>query len=176
MKKITFIGRYAAVFLTVILFSSIIISCKEDEDDIVKPKTITDIIMQNSEFSILKEIVVANSLGDDLRSENITVFAPNDAAFKLSNITSDTVNAMLPDSARAFVLKHIIKTNLSYQNLKDKPGNFNTVFADNIVLVEKSKTSDSTLVINKVANIITRDVNAANGRIQVVNRPLVMIK
>ena len=174
MKKINFIGRYTAIFLSVILFSSIVTSCKENEDDIVKPKTITDVILQNSEFSILREIILGADMSDDLRGENITLFAPNDAAFRASSITSALVLAK-PDSARAFVLKHIIKENLSYNLLKAAPGNHKSVLDGYNVFVKTATSSDSTVTVNG-ANIITRNVNADNGTIQVVNKTLVTVK
>jgi len=175
MKKINFIGRYVAIFLSVTVFTSIVTSCKENDDDIVKPKTITDIILQNSEFSIMREIVLGADLSDELRGENITLFAPNDAAFRSSAITSGLVLGMKPDSARAFVLKHIIKENLSFNSLKAAPGNHKSAFDNYNVLVKIASSSDSSVTVNG-ANIITRNVNADNGTIQVVNKPLVTLK
>jgi uncharacterized surface protein with fasciclin (FAS1) repeats len=177
MKKINFIGRYTAFFLIVTLFSGIIISCKEDEDDVVKPETITDVILHNSEFSTLREIILANDLSDALRTENLTLFAPNNAAFVSSGITSAMVNSMDKDndkdSARAFVFKHLIKERLLYDNLEAKTYQ-GFVKGDSIIISKKG--SDPTLYLNNTASIITKNVNADNGMIQVVNKTLTTIK
>jgi uncharacterized surface protein with fasciclin (FAS1) repeats len=176
MKKINFIGRYTAIFLSVLLLGTAITSCKEDDKDVVKPKTITDVILTNSQFSILKEIIVKNNLTDEFRSENITFFAPSDAAFKLSNITSAMVTAE-PDSGRAFVYRHVLKGKLTYDQLKkDKLGNNLTFDGKEVLNIKKSPTADSLLIINGAATVVTKNVNADNGMIQVVNRVLYNIK
>lgn len=177
MKKINFIGRYAAIFLSVLLFGTAITSCKEDDKDIVKPKTVTDVILTNSQFSILREIILDNGLSDEFRSENITFFAPSDAAFRLSNITSAMVNALPDSSARAFVFKHVIKDKLTYDQLREnRLGNNVTFNGKGIIAIKKSPTTDSLLIINDVATIVTKNVNADNGMIQVVNQPLAKLQ
>jgi uncharacterized surface protein with fasciclin (FAS1) repeats len=177
MKKINFIGRYTAFFLIITLFSGIIISCKENEEDIVKPQTITDVILHNNEFSTLREIILANDLSDALRTENLTLFAPNDAAFIASGITSAMVNAMDKDkdkdSARAFVFKHLIGERLLYDNLETKTYQ-GFVKGDSVIITKPA--SSTTLLLNSTANIITKNVNADNGIIQVVNKTLVKVK
>jgi uncharacterized surface protein with fasciclin (FAS1) repeats len=177
MKKINFIGRYTAFFLIITLFSGIIISCKENDEDIIKPETITDVILHNSEFSTLREIILANDLSDALRTENLTLFAPNNAAFVASGITSAMVNAMDKDkdkdSARAFIFKHLIKERLLYDNLEAKT--YQGFMKGDSVIISR-QGSDPTLILNKTANIITKNVNADNGMIQVVNRTLTTVK
>ncbi len=174
MKKINFIGRYAAFFLIVTLFSGIVTSCTEKDSDVVKPKTITDVILQNSEFSTLREIILANDLSDALRTENLTLFAPNNAAFKLSGITSAKINSMTKDSARAFVFKHIIGQNLTYETLKTQK--YSTLAEGDSLVITNRTTDPSTLILNGLANVITKNVNADNGTIQVVNQALVKVK
>lgn len=173
MKKINFIGRYAAFFLIVTLFSGIVISCTEKDSDIVKPKTITDVILQNSEFSTLREIILANDLSDALRTENITLFAPNNAAFVISKITSAQINAMPKDSARAFVFRHILNQNLTFESLKVQK--YPTILKGDSIGVTQSGT-DGPLQLNKRAFVITKNVNADNGTIQVVDHTLKIVK
>ncbi|MCF0057504.1 fasciclin domain-containing protein [Dyadobacter sp. CY356] len=173
MKKNNFISRYAAFFLIVTLFGGIVTSCTEKDSDIVKPKTITDVILQNSEFSTLREIILANDLGDALRTENITLFAPNNAAFLNSKITSAQINAMPKDSIRAFVYRHILKQNLTFESLKVQK--YPTILkGDSIVVTQAS--ADAPLQLNKLAYVITKNVNADNGSIQVVDHSLKNIK
>lgn len=173
MKKINFIGRSTAFFLSVILVASVAISCKENDSDVVKPKTITDVILQNSEFSILREIVLYQKLGDALRTENLTVFAPNDAAFRISGITSAQVNALPGDSAKAFVFKHILGTRYAFDQIP--VGKVVGFVKTDTLTIRKSATADSIVTVNG-ANIITKNVNADNGVIQVVNKTLATLK
>ncbi len=173
MKKINFIGRYMAIFLSVIVFTSIVTSCKENDEDIVKPKTITDVIMQNDEFSILREIILDNNLSDEFRTENLTLFAPNNAAFINSAVTAAMVNA-LPDSlARKFVFKHTLKGKIKYEELVEQT--YDGYIEGDSLVVKKASTSDTTLRING-ATVSTKNLNADNGIIQVVSRVLVPVK
>lgn len=174
MKKINFIGRYTAFFLIVTLFSGIVTSCTEKDSDIVKPKTITDVILQNSEFSIFREIILANDLSDALRTENITLFAPNNAAFAASSITtSSKINSMPKDSIRAFVFRHILNQNLSFESLKVQK--YPTILKGDSISVAQP-TTGGPFKLNKLAFVTTKNVNADNGTIQVVDHTLVTVK
>jgi uncharacterized surface protein with fasciclin (FAS1) repeats len=173
MKKINFNGRFTAFFLIITLLSGIAISCKEDEDDVVKPQTITDVILHNEEFSTLREIILANDLSDALRTENLTLFAPNNAAFIASGVTSSMVNGMKKDSARAFVFRHMLGERLLYDNIEKKAYK-GFVKGDSIVV--STLGTDPAFYLNKRATITTKNVNADNGVIQVVSRTLTTVK
>ena len=116
MKKIDFVSRYKAFFLIAILFSGVILSCSESDKDLVKPKTITDVIFENEQFSILKEIIVGAKMGDALRTDELTLFAPNNAAFLRSGIRADSILAL--DSAESFVKYHILGKPYKFSGLK----------------------------------------------------------
>ena len=173
MKKINFISRYAAFFLIVTLITGIVTSCTEKDSDVVKPKTITDVILQNSEFSTFREIILANELGDALRTENITLFAPNNAAFLISKITSAQINAMPEDSIRAFVYRHILKQNLTFESLKLQK--YPTILKGDSISVAQP-VADGPYKLNNLAFVITKNVNADNGTIQVVDHTLANVK
>jgi uncharacterized surface protein with fasciclin (FAS1) repeats len=168
MKKNNFIDRSKALFLTVVLFSGIVLSCQESEKDLVKPKTITDVIMENGQFSILREIVLGTKMADALRTENLTLFAPNDAAFKSANITAASIISLPKDSAASFIDYHILTGVSKSSQLKT---------GLNIALNKQGLTitrgADSTITVNK-AKIITKDVNADNGVIHIVDKLLIV--
>jgi len=170
MKKINFIGRYMAFFLSITVFSGIVTSCKENEDDIVKPKTITDVILQNDEFSILREIILDNGMGDAFRTENLTFFAPNNAAFVNSGITAAMVNALPDTLARKFIYKHTLKGKLKYEELVAQT--YAGYIEGDSLIVKKATVSDPALLING-AQVTTKNLNADNGMIQVVSKVLV---
>ncbi|TLV00585.1 fasciclin domain-containing protein [Dyadobacter luticola] len=164
MKKNRFVGRFATFFLIAGLFSVIAFSCKENDDDLVKPITITDIILTNEQFSILRDIMLTAEMTDALRSQNFTLFAPNNAAFGKANIfAASVITGPGKDSARIFLQNHIIKKTMSYADLMKSTSELTiTQKTLNITKV------DSTVAINK-SDIVIRDVNAANGLIQVID-------
>jgi uncharacterized surface protein with fasciclin (FAS1) repeats len=171
MKKNSFVGHYTALFLFVLLVGAAVISCKEKDKDVVKPKTITDIILENNDFTILREIVKAAGMTDALRTDNITLFAPNDAAFRSSNITNASVITSLPkDSSIAFIKHHVLDAKKAY-TYKELPKGDVKVLDGKTVKIQTVSSSDTTLMINR-AYVILKNVSAANGYIQVVDRTL----
>ncbi|MEO6284861.1 MAG: fasciclin domain-containing protein [Dyadobacter sp.] len=162
MKKNRFAGRCVRFFLGVVVFSTAVFSCKESADDLLKPKTITDVIIENEQFSILREIVSYAKMNDALRTEELTLFAPDNNAFGKANIFSSSKYTN-KDTAQAFIENHIIvKKVIKYVDFKAS--------------VEKSKNKkdlsitkiDSIVAINK-SDIVIRDVHADNGIIQVID-------
>jgi uncharacterized surface protein with fasciclin (FAS1) repeats len=168
MKKYNFTGRGKALFLFSALFSAGLVSCEENDKDLVKPKTVTDIIAENEQFSILNEIVTGADAGDALRTENFTFFAPNNTAFQMSNLTASQVLTWERDSLMSFLKFHIVKGRYTTNELK--PGSYDAL---NDQKISVQKGTDTTIItINNVAVIVQKNVNTDNGIIQVVNNLL----
>ena len=81
-------------------------SCKKDEDP---SNTITDVVVNNGSFSILEAAVLKANLQTTLSGTGpFTVFAPNDAAFTASGITTTTLNSLTPAQVSNILLYHTI--------------------------------------------------------------------
>ena len=165
MKKIDFVSRYRAFFLIAVLFSGVIFSCSESDKDLVKPKTITDVIFENEQFSILKEIIVSTKMGDALRTDELTVFAPN-AAFLRSGVTAGSITSQTPDSAISFLEYHMLGKRYEFSGLRT--GINETINKKDLEIL---KTADSTITVNN-ALITLKDINADNGVIHVIDHVL----
>jgi uncharacterized surface protein with fasciclin (FAS1) repeats len=162
MKKNRFAGRCVRFFLGVVVFSTAVFSCKESREDLLKPKTITDVIIENDQFSILREIVTYAKMGDALRTDNLTLFAPDNNAFGKANIFSSSKYTN-EDSAKIFLKNHIIeKEIIDYDNLK--AGVKKSLNKKDLIITK----IDSVVAINK-SDIVKRNVNAANGIIHVID-------
>ena len=171
MKKNRFGGRWATFFLAAGLFSTILISCKEDKADMVGQRTVTDIIRENPEFSILKEIVNYAGVSDAFRTQDATFFLPSDAAFNKANIASASLITRMPkDSVQNFLNSHVLKGQVSYADLK--PGKYDAVYKKFKLEVSKKDTS---FTING-SEIAKRNVNASNAIIQVLDSLYVKVK
>jgi len=164
MKKNRFVRRCLAFFLVAVLPSGVIISCKEKNEDIVKRKTITEVIIENERFSILEDIMIHAGMNDALRTGEITFFAPDNSAFGKANIFSSSVITSLPaDSARKLINSHIIgKERIDYSSLKE--GKKKTIRGNEIMLTK----TDSIFAVNR-ADIILPDISAANGVIHIID-------
>lgn len=170
MKKNRFVGRWVTFFLAVGLFSTVVFSCKEDAEDKVKPKTITDIILENDEFSILRELMLDADMSDAFRTENYTLFAPDNKAFGKASISSaQVITSKGPGSAKAFLQSHIIKTTVMYNDFK--AGDLEAINKKKLTVEKK----DSVVSINK-SDIVIQNVNADNGIMQVIDSVLVNVK
>lgn len=164
MKKYHFTGRGKALFLFSVLFTAGLASCEENSKDLVKPKTVTDILAENDQFSILNEIVNGADAADAFRTENFTFFAPNNNAFQTANLTASQVLSWKKDSVMSFLKYHILQERLTTTELRTRK--YGMLNKQEIDLV---KDADSTIVINKNATIVQKNVNTDNGILQVIN-------
>lgn len=164
MKKNRFGGRWATFFLAAGLFSTILISCKEKEEDIVKNRAMTDIIMENPEFSMFKEIMVHAKLSDGFRAQNMTFFAPSNAAFNKAKIfSSSVITRMSEDSIKIFLNSHLLKGVKKYSELPE--GSNKATDEKSIIMIAKK---DTMFTVNG-SKIVRKDLAANNGYIQVID-------
>ena len=84
-------------------------SCDKDDDPV--SNTITDVVVNNASFSTLEAAVLKANLQATLSGTGpFTVFAPNDAAFTASGITSTTLNTLTPAQVSTILLYHTGKS------------------------------------------------------------------
>jgi uncharacterized surface protein with fasciclin (FAS1) repeats len=169
MKKFSSVRSLAVLFLSLLLISGAISSCKEKDKDVIKPKTITDLVAENNDFTILREIIRATGMSDALRSQELTLFAPNDAAFRSSNIANaSTITSLPKDSALSFVKQHLLGKRVEYKDIQK--GDLKMLSGKTIV-VSNTGSRDSILVLGR-AYVILKNINADNGIIHVLDRTL----
>jgi uncharacterized surface protein with fasciclin (FAS1) repeats len=151
--------------LTVVSFSS----CDKDDDDPVVTNTITDVVVANASYSVLKEAVVKAGLDATLKSAGpFTVFAPDNAAFSAAGITSATVASQTPTQLSDLLLYHTIGAKILAAGVPAGP-NAKVVTAG----------GDSIFVTNKPAGVfingiqvVQADINADNGVIHRLSKAL----
>jgi len=164
MKKNRFGGRWVTFFLAAGLFSTILISCKEKDEDIVKRKAMTDVILENPEFSMFKEIMNHAEANDAFRSQNMTFFLPSNAAFRKANIFSASViTSMHKDSVAKFIENHILTGPIAYNDFK--AGTYETYNKKLRISIAKKDT----MVTVNGSKITIKDVETNNGYIQVLD-------
>ncbi|GGM75744.1 hypothetical protein GCM10010967_04140 [Dyadobacter beijingensis] len=145
------------------------ISCKEDEGELVKRKAMTDVIMENPEFSMLKDIMQRAKKSDAFRSQNQTLLAPSNAAFNKANIFSSSVITSMPDtSVDEFLNSHVIKSVKKYSEFE--AGSLATAAKLKLGVTKK----DSVITFNG-AKISRKDIETANGYIQVLDSVYVKV-
>jgi uncharacterized surface protein with fasciclin (FAS1) repeats len=141
--------------LTVVSFSS----CDKDDDDPVVTSTITDIVVANASYSVLKEAVVKAGLDATLKSAGpFTVFAPDNAAFSAAGITSATVASQTPTQLSDLLLYHTIGAKILAAGVPAGP-NAKVVTAG----------GDSIFVTNKPAGVFINGIQVAQADIPADN-------
>jgi hypothetical protein len=77
-----------------ILGTALFSSCKKDDPVTPAVKNIAEIVASDANFSLLYQAVTKAGLATALSSGSLTVFAPDNAAFAASGITSATINSL----------------------------------------------------------------------------------
>jgi uncharacterized surface protein with fasciclin (FAS1) repeats len=83
-------------------------SCDKDDDPVTQPKTITDIVVEDANFSVLEAAVVKANLAAALSTGTLTVFAPDNAAFAASGITEATINSLSVAAVDSILKYHVL--------------------------------------------------------------------
>lgn len=169
MKKNHFTDRFKSFILFGALFTGALLSCQESEKDVVKPKTVTDILAENERFSTIHEIIVGVKAQDAIRTTGgFTFFAPNNNAFASAGLTASQVLAFPKDSALNFVLYHVYGKQMNAIDLKR-----GKIMMLDSGFVEISRGEDTSIVtLNKNAVIVEKNIHADNATIQVINKLL----
>lgn len=165
-----------AVFLTgtrqiyaFFLVLMVLTGCTKNDDTVATPQTITDRILEDNQFTVLRAAVVYAEMGDLLKGGNLTLFAPNDAAFQAAGFGSPTAIASLSKSqVRALLLYHVLEGPVSASAI---PAGLNPVATADKGVAYVNKTSDGRVFINN-AQVIQTNISVANGYIHSIDRVL----
>jgi uncharacterized surface protein with fasciclin (FAS1) repeats len=167
MKK-TFIKFFVpvALSLSVLVLAT---GCKNDDDDPPVAGTITDVVVSNANFSTLESAVVKANLQATLRGTGpFTVFAPDDAAFNASGITSTVLNSLTPAQVSTLLLYHTLPGKILAAGAPAGP-NAKVITANgDSVFVTKNAAG---VFVNGV-KVTQADIAASNGVIHRIGRVL----
>ena len=143
-------------------------SCKDDDPAPAPQKNINEIVNTDTSFSLLKQAVTKAGLGTALSTGNLTVFAPDNAAFAASGINSAAIDA-LPVAT--------VSNLLTYHVLGSKKVSTDVPVSDSLrtlstKLLFASRNANGVFV-NGV-KVKKADVSASNGVIHVISKVLVV--
>ena len=165
MQTIKKINTLFLAVATGVLFTAAFSSCKKD-DPAPAPKTITDIVTSDPNFSLLKQAVTRAGLGNTLASGTLTVFAPDNAAFAAAGINSAAIDALPIADLTAVLTYHVLGAKVASSGVPASD-TVKTVQGQNLYA---SKNANGVFV-NGI-KVKTADVQAANGVIHVISSVL----
>jgi uncharacterized surface protein with fasciclin (FAS1) repeats len=158
---------FAALLGATVSFSS----CKDDDVPPPPPKanTITDVVVGNANFSVLKEAVVKAKLDGALKGTGpFTVFAPDNAAFALANINSAFVTAASETALSDLLLYHTIDGKILAAGVPAGPNaKVNTKGGDSVFVTRNA----AGVFVNGI-KVATPDIAADNGVIHQLSKAL----
>lgn len=156
----------AAVFTGGLLLLS---SCKKDDNTQPATNTITDVVVNNASYSVLKEAVVKANLATTLSGTGpFTVFAPDNAAFTIAGITSSTVASLTPAQLSDLLLYHTIGSKILAADVPAGPNAKVVTAGGDSVFVTKNASG---VFVNGIA-VAQADIAADNGVIHRLSKAL----
>jgi uncharacterized surface protein with fasciclin (FAS1) repeats len=167
MKKVHSLLPFFSKILVAFLFTGMLGACEEDKE--IKPKTITDIVLENDSFSILRAALRHAGLEDALKTGPLTVFAPSNAAFRFAGYAdAAAVTALSENTVRNLLKYHMLSRTLMASDIgTGKNQKVQTILSKPVSLVKNS----SGTFVNGV-KIVATDIKADNGVIHVIDRLL----
>jgi uncharacterized surface protein with fasciclin (FAS1) repeats len=169
------------LFLTLIITASVIaaVSCKKKTDDpvVVAVPNVVQKAQSDTNFSILVSAVVKTKLVDALsNTQNLTVFAPLNNAFRQLGFTSASIDALNDntDAVKIAALKnillyHVIGTKYLSTALPTAANTEVTTLATTKAYVSKNAGG----VFANGVKVAIADINVSNGVIHAVDRVIV---
>lgn len=147
------------LLVTIIGASISFSSCKKDETTPVS-NTITDVVVNNSSYSVLKEAVVKAGLDGTLKGTGpFTVFAPDNTAFTNAGITSSTVTSLSASALNSLLLYHTIGSKILAADVPAGPNAKVITAGGDSVFVTKNASG---VFVNGI-KVAQADISADNG-------------
>lgn len=149
--------------------SVLITGCDKDDDDAPASNTITDVVVASGDFSILESAVVRANLQATLSGTGpFTVFAPDDAAFTASGISTATINSLSPADVQKILLYHTLGSRINAADVPAGPNAKVTTAGGDSVFVTRNASG---VYINGI-KVSQADISADNGVIHRIGRVL----
>ena len=158
-RKQTTLFLIALGIFSTVLFSS----CKKDDPVTPTAKTIAQTVASDPNFSLLNQAVTKAGLVSALSSGSLTVFAPDNAAFAASGITSATITSLTEADVANILLYHVINSKIMSTGVPASD-TVKTLQGKNLYA---SKNANGVFV-NGI-KVKTADIEASNGVIHVIS-------
>lgn len=171
MKKRNYLLIFA-LFSGLFIFSS----CEKDEDPpmeeekLTSEMTIAEIASDNEDFSILVEALskanLVNTLDD---AGDFTVFAPNNAAFisLFGTLGVSGIEDIPAETLKPILLYHVLGASMSSGMISD--GYYSSLSPAQGRTVSMYISTSDGVSINDAADVISADIQAANGIIHAID-------
>jgi hypothetical protein len=164
--------NYLKLILGLLAFSFIVFSCDDNDDDgmMQTDKTITMLVSENSNLTLLRAAVLRAGLANTLSADGtMTVFAPTNEAFAAAGLgTEAAINAVPVETLKGILMYHVLSQKYAAANIPN--GTTELTTASNAKAYVTKNTRG--VYVNGNAMVTTSDVNASNGVVHIINKVL----
>ncbi len=132
-------------------------------------KTITDLVIENPNLSLLKAAAVRTGRAPALATGDLTVFAPTNAAFQAAGFADEAaINGADVNVLRRILLYHVIGTGRFFADrLPQRLTGLGTLQGEQVYVVREQRG----IFVNGIS-VVQSNVKASNGVVHVINRVL----
>ncbi len=158
-----------AIAITVVA-SMLFTACIKDKEIVPVEKTIADVVIESSDFSLLKTALVQANLTSVLAGNGpFTVFAPNNEAFIAAGLETEAkIKAVPVETLKQILLYHVLGQQVPSSSIAMAANTSVKTASEVNVFVTKNSSG----VFVNGAKVIQADVMASNGIIHVINKVL----
>ncbi len=170
MKNVSKIRNLAMIAL----FSILVVSCDNDNDNVVVDNTITGKASATANLSILVQALVKAELASTLQESGpFTVFAPTNEAFVtfLATTPYATINDVPKEVLTQILLNHVVSGTVKSTDLTT--GYIKTLAkgsASTTNTLSMYVNTSSGVKLNGIATVTSADIMASNGIIHIVDK------
>lgn len=163
-------SKFKLLLSVVVLSSTFLISCNDDDDNISTPSenyNVVEIVQAIPGLSTLNSAILAAGLETALASEGpFTLFAPTNAAF--ANLDPATLNNIIstPSLLTALLQYHVVSGYVTSDQLTN--GDVPTLLSGQSIAVNV----DSGVTLNSTAQVLEADVIGTNGVVHIIDQVL----
>lgn len=155
------------------MFSFVLFSFTScSDDDTPNPQetsTITDIVVNNPNFSMLKTAVINAGLAETLSGNgSFTVFAPDNDAFAAAGISSADLETLSAEALTNILLYHTLGSKVGAANVPAGPNAAVETLNENSIFLTKNGMG---VFVNGI-KVKQADIEASNGVIHVISNVL----
>ncbi len=148
------------------VFALALTTACDDKDDSADDKTITQIVVDGADFTLLEAAVVRAGLADALSTGSLTVFAPTDAAFRAAGFADvNAINNTPVATLQAVLQYHVIGSKINAAAIQSGDNQATKMLSN----VDAYITKNAAGVSINGATVTQADVSASNGVIHVIN-------
>jgi len=167
----TFIKRAAGLFIFPLALMVLLSACGDDspgtpvdpEPDPEVEENLAEVLASDSNFSTLASLV-SDDLLNALENEELTVFAPTNAAFE--DIPSEVLTSLTEEEVALIITYHLVEGTITSAEVPEQD-DVETVQGEYILV-----QSNNGVVINGTSNVVEADIFASNGVIHGINEVL----